>query len=882
MTSKQLWLIGWTAVLLVGATPVSPTAQPADPQVLLKEADRLAWLRAWGAAERLYAEAEKLFAAQGDQASALYSEVSVLRGQLPRLPVPHVSARLAEYLEDPIVQADDRLRLRCLVIKGETDEDLDPTLAAQSWREAQALAEKIGDAAWANRAKGELGLVAFLQGDVGASVIGLGQALKVAQSSGDVSSQVRWLTLFGLGYVELGRPQEALDFYDRALKVASTVPELQFPVMTYVGRSDALIRMGRVEEADQILDQAGKVAERLEARGYQAQLLMQRALIADKQQQPDRALSLLSEAMELAHAAGGNRIVAEVALNAARIQRERNELATAEQTLRDGIQVARSMEERLLLPKLLAQLADLRSSQGKLDEAVGLLEEASEILEGFFTTTSSPWVQSRLISGMDDVFVARIRLEATSKDVGRMFSVVEEARGRSLLELLVNRPLSSQQKPQELRAGERQIAALQRQLLMTNDRSARLRLLDQIFTAEEQLAPISTTLFDRTRRTGPRKIVPLRDLQRALAQNEVFLEYALLEPASYAIVATRTATRLQRLPGRSALRGEVETLLKKVRAGENVDTDAAHLADSLIGSIPELKTHRRVVVSPDGELHQVPFELLTSADHRRLLESNVVSYAPSGSVFQILRSRGISAPNARRALAVSAAAVATSGTVPGAKATTRNVFDLDPMQLRPLPSADDEARSIGTIFGDKNTTVLLGDAATESEVKRQPLQEFQVLHFAAHGLPSTKFPARAALLLRPGGTDDGVLEAREILMLRLGAELVTLSSCDTGSGSVHGQEGAASLVRPFIAAGARSVVASLWAVDDTFSLAMMREFYRRLAAGSDVAEALRDAKLHMLTSFGPQAAPKLWSGVLVYGDASGVVTKTQKIGSLKR
>ena len=64
-------------------------------------------------------------------------------------------------------------------------------------------------------------------------------------------------------------------------------------------------------------------------------------------------------------------------------------------------------------------------------------------------------------------------------------------------------------------------------------------------------------------------------------------------------------------------------------------------------------------------------------------------------------------------------------------------------------------------------------------------------------------------------------------MLRLRAQLVTLSACDTGSGSVHGQEGAASLVRPFIAAGARSVVASLWAMDDTFSLALMRDFYPR-------------------------------------------------------
>ena len=381
-----------TALLLVGATPVPPTAQSpsSDPQLLLKEADRLAWLRAWGAAERLYAEAGKLFTAQGDQTNALYSEISVLRGQLPRLAVPQVSARLAEYLENPIVQADDRLRLRCLVIKGETDEDLDPDVAAQSWREAQSVAEKLGDAAWANRAKGELGLVAFLQGDVGASVIGLGQALKVAQSNGDVSSQVRWLTLFGLGYVELGRPQEALDFYDRALKVASTVPELQFPVMTYVGRSEALIRMGREEEADQILDQAGRVAEKLEARGYEAQLLMQRALIADKRHLPERALALLGEANELARAAGGNRIVAEIALNTARIQRGRNELVAADQTLRDGIQVARSLEERLLLPRLLAQLADLRSLRGQLTDATSLLEEASEIPGGLLHNDEQP------------------------------------------------------------------------------------------------------------------------------------------------------------------------------------------------------------------------------------------------------------------------------------------------------------------------------------------------------------------------------------------------------------------------------------------------------------------------------------------------------------
>ena len=100
---------------------------------------------------------------------------------------------------------------------------------------------------------------------------------------------------------------------------------------------------------------------------------------------------------------------------------------------------------------------------------------------------------------------------------------------------------------------------------------------------------------------------------------------------------------------------------------------------------------------------------------------------------------------------------------------------------------------------------------------------------------------------------------------------MTLSACDTGAGTVHGQEGVASLVRPFLAAGARTVVANLWAADDRFSLALMREFYRNLAAGADIGDAMRRAKLKMLEQFGPEAVPKLWSGVLVYGDSAAIV-----------
>src|SRR5262245_56478734 len=120
------WIVRAVAAASVCSTVL---AQVSDPQKLLQEAERLAWVKAWTRAEPLYAEAARLFADQGNRRDALYAEINRLRGQLPRLPIAEVSQRLADYLEDPIVQNDDRLRLRCLVIKGETDEDLDPSLS---------------------------------------------------------------------------------------------------------------------------------------------------------------------------------------------------------------------------------------------------------------------------------------------------------------------------------------------------------------------------------------------------------------------------------------------------------------------------------------------------------------------------------------------------------------------------------------------------------------------------------------------------------------------------------------------------------------------------------------------------------------------------------
>ena len=865
------------ALVAVTAAPswLAAAQDAPDPEILLQRADTLAWRKDWPQAMPLFAEARRLFEARGDVRNALYAEINTVRGDRRNRPVAEASQRLAEYLDHPLMQQDEQLRLRTLVIKAETDVNLDPVVARHSWTVVFDLATQLGESAWANRAHGELGLVAFLLGDISGSVVRLGEALQVAQTTGDAASVVRWLTLFGHGYIQMGRPDEALGFYDRALAAGGRIPDLEFPVMTFLGKGQALNALGRFEEAGDVLRQALAAAREREELGFEAELLTAVSHIARERGDVARALTILSQAADLARRAGGGRLVAEVALDLARIERVSGDLDSAAQTLDEGITAARRMQEHILLPRLLAELADLRSSQQQYVAAADLLDEANDILEGLFTSASTPWTQSRLSAGMDEVFTARIRLEiARGPDASRLFSVIEHARSRSLLELLVNTPLADVESPAELRAGEKRIAALQVELLQTTDRDRRKELVDEIFFAEQRLAPASAAFFEQSRRDDVRPSIRLLDLQRVLTPDEVFLEFMLAEPMSYAIAVTQTTVEVRPLLGRDALRREVDPFMAALAAGESLTDRAQRLGMAVLGPVTELATRSRLVVSPDGDLHQVPFDLLVGSSGAPLIESHIVSYVPSGSVLTVLRQRGDRAPPARRALAVSAS-MADAVTLPASiGAVERGVYDLDGAELRPLPAANDEAQAVATALGASRSTVLVGEAATEQNVKQQALSEYQVVHFATHGIPSERFPARAALLMHPGGDDDGVLQAREILQLRLAADLVTLSACDTASGSLHGQDGVLSLVRPFLAAGAGAVVANLWTADDSLSLSLMRAFYRELATGTDIAAALRRAKLSLIEMFGPAAAPHFWSGVVVFGDGAASLATT--------
>jgi hypothetical protein len=139
--------------------------QSTDPEALLRIADHFYWLNNGPAAAPLYARAEKLLSARGDTRNELHAKVGRLRSEAETMSFVDLSRFLNEQLQNPVVQGDKRLRLWCLIAKGYTDIEIDYRATKRDWLEAQEIANVLGEKQWATRASGELGLVAFLEGN---------------------------------------------------------------------------------------------------------------------------------------------------------------------------------------------------------------------------------------------------------------------------------------------------------------------------------------------------------------------------------------------------------------------------------------------------------------------------------------------------------------------------------------------------------------------------------------------------------------------------------------------------------------------------------------------------------------------------------------------
>jgi CHAT domain-containing protein len=370
-------------------------------------------------------------------------------------------------------------------------------------------------------------------------------------------------------------------------------------------------------------------------------------------------------------------------------------------------------------------------------------------------------------------------------------------------------------------------------------------------------------------------------VQEDLKPDEVLLEYVLDDPNSFCLSISRKGAYVRILPaGRKQVEKLTQEFVDEIRTKSAGLEASKQLYTLLMKPIPETDMAIRFIIAPDGILNLLPFEALRDADSQYLLSSRIISYVPSGTILDVLRRAGKQQPAPRPFLGVGDVPYENQGgagrrmPVPGTirGRIVRGVADLSGMSLHDLPQTREEVEEIARIVGPESV-ILLGKDATETAFKREPLDQFRILHLAVHGFADTQYPDRSALVLGidPKSNDDGLLQVREIVRLRLNSELTTLSACDTGVGKLQGQEGVSNLVEAFLVAGSKSVVASLWSADDTFASALMDRFYQRLGQGEDTSLALRNAKLDLISKYGQQVSPFYWAAFISVGETSTAI-----------
>jgi CHAT domain-containing protein len=851
--------------------------QSTDPEALLGIADHFYWLNNGPAAAPLYARAEKLFSERGDTRSELHAKVGRLRSEAETMSFVDLSRFLNEQLQNPIVQNDKKLRLWCLIAKGYTDIEIDYRATKRDWLEAQGIANELGEKQWATRASGELGLVAFLEGNPGRAARLLGSALLSTMASGDTGGQIRFLELIGRGFEEVNRHTEALRFFERAIKLADAEKDSGLPFMAYEGKAQALVALGKPDEAKTLLEDALSKARSQQKRGHEAELLILLGRLASQTGDRRQAIAHLESAAQFSKRVQFFRMEADAMFELATLYRDAGDLPTAEERATDGLDASQRVGDRYYVPRNMTILADLKARRGRVNEANALYEQAEDVIESMLISVDEPYWNSSVASSMSQTYLQHFELVTKSGDVPGAFYVLERVRGRTLAWALEDRKALPTTESGQTASLETDLAGLQLQLMQTNSTEKREQLMDQLVEYERRLG-LAWTKEDAPGHGLPVEPAPLSKVQEVLKPEEVFLEYVLDDPTSFCVVVSKKGAYVQLLPaGRTEIENLSQQFVGEIRTKATGADLSKRLFAMLVKPVPETATATRFIIAPDAILNLLPFEALRDAQGEYLLKSRVISYVPSGTILNTLRHAEKQKTAPKPLLAVGDVEYENQGgagrRIPPPSAIRgrieRGIADLSGLGLHDLPETRAEIDEIGKIVGS-DAVILLGKDATETGFKKQPLDQFRILHLAVHGFADTQYPERSALVLGtdPQSSDDGLLQVREIIRLRLNAELTTLSACDSGVGKLQGQEGISNLVEAFLVAGSKSVVASLWSADDTFASALMGQFYRHLAQGEDTSSALRNAKLDLLAKYGDQVSPFYWAAFIAVGETS--------------
>lgn len=704
-------------------------------------------------------------------------------------------------------------------------------------RASQAAAEYrgLGDAAGEASALNNLGVAQLYSGAYGEAEATLGSAVSLSARARHAEGHAEQLSNLANVYYFQARYLEALETYARALdlarKAASEPWAARRRVVVLINMATVHQRLGQDAAALDLYRRAHDGRNVLR-RNEEGQLFTNLGVLYRRLGDPYKALEYYTRARALFSRDRHRDGELSVLMNRGIVMAlDLGNLEAARRTFSEARGLARASGNRREEMQATLYFAETLYRQGRYTRAAAGFERTQTEAEDL-GTAEEEW---KALYGL-----GRIAMRASDDD--RAARLLEQAAAKieSIRQKLVLVSLKS-----DFFADKRDIYDALIALRLKRPDPAR------IFGYMERSR--ARTLLDQM---GMQDGLGLDALRASLDKHTAFLEFWASTRGAAVLCGWREGTRLSRIVVDA---GNIQRLRDALANGGEWRPAAAALTRSVIpaGLIP--RGIRRLIVVPDGALASIPFEIL-SGGTGLMIERYAISYLPAAAL--ILRKK-VDIPE-RKYWPWSTTFVGfgdplfSHAALPGLAAEPQ------------LTRSAEEVQAIARMLPGRSR-LFLGAEDRKQILALPVVSTAPVLHLATHATADPENPERSRVLFSParggrGAADYLFLKGVYDLNLR-GVNLVTLSACETESGKLVQGEGVQGFSRAFLAAGAHSVVATLWRVADAPTAEFMEAFYRNLSRGDTKTESLRQAKLRFMTSGSRFAHPRYWAAYVLTGDA---------------
>ncbi len=485
---------------------------------------------------------------------------------------------------------------------------------------------------------------------------------------------------------------------------------------------------------------------------------------------------------------------------------------------------------------ILHDRAQIYLNDGKRAEAIELLRQSVDVIESQRSSISTESSKIGFVGDKQKVYHALVSVLFDQGKYAEAFEYVERGKARALVDMLASKD-DFRETSQNAK-----VSSLLKDL-ESLESSATTSFYRQGIDKEAYVRSGATEIKKKLQAQTPElaslvtvAAQSLEALQQILLPNETLVEYYYYDDDVYAFIVSRKTVEGIKLDVQN-LPGKVHVFRKDIQnyQSSSYRLSSKELYTQLVKPLEGKLVHTKLIIVPHGALHLLPFNALHDGK-QFIIEKYSIRVLPSASVMTFL---GKNQLKAESLLAL------------GNPDLGNPEYD--------LPFAQAEAVNVAKkVRGGK---VLLRKDATETAVKQYGAS-FRYLHFATHGTFDAEKPLTSGLMLAKDASNDGVLSVGELYDLELNAELVTLSACETALGKITNGDDVVGFTRGFLYAGARSIVSSLWQVDDQATSLLMDSFYTNLHT-KDKRDALRKAQLDVKKSYNEH--PFFWGAFQLTG-----------------